>query len=101
MSSSHVPEELASLVTLADYTGKDGQVILAKGSSLTDDVLPALRDAGIAEVTVAPDTPTEIACAQLCGLGHFRKRGFITVQTPDEYSAWIADQELQNAQNAQ
>jgi len=101
VSSSHVPEELATFVTLTDVAGKDGQVILAKGSSLTDDVLPALRDAGIAEVTVAPDTPTEIACAQLCGLGHFRMRGFITVQTPEEYQAWIADQESQNAQNAQ
>jgi heme/copper-type cytochrome/quinol oxidase subunit 2 len=28
-------------------------------------------------------------------------RGFITVQTPEEYRAWIADQESQNAQNAQ
>jgi cytochrome c oxidase subunit II len=98
VASGHVGEEFASLVTLADYTGKDGQVILAKGSPLTDDLLPALRDAGIADVVLAPDTPTEIACAQLCGLGHFRMRGFVTVQTPDEYKAWVADQESQNAQ---
>jgi len=24
----------------------------------------------------------EIACAQLCGLGHYRMRGFFTVETP-------------------
>ena len=98
VASGNVPPEMASLVTLADYTGKDGQVVLAKGASLTDEVLPALRDAGIAEVIVAPDTPTEIACAQLCGLGHFRMRGFITVQTPEEYKAWVADQEAQLTQ---
>jgi cytochrome c oxidase subunit 2 len=96
--SGKVPEELAALVTLADYKGKDGQVVLAKGASLTDEVLPVLRDAGISEIILAPETPTEIACAQLCGLGHFRMRGFVTVQTPEEYKAWIADQEAQIGQ---
>ena len=32
----------------------------------------------------------EIACAQLCGLGHYRMRGFFNVQTPEEFSAWLA-----------
>ena len=27
----------------------------------------------------------EIACAQLCGLGHYRMRGFVTVQTAEEF----------------
>ena len=98
LPSGKVPDELASLVTLADYTGKDGQVLLAKGASLTEDVLPALRDAGILEVVLAPETPTEIACAQLCGLGHYRMRGFVTIQTAEEYKAWVADQEAQISQ---
>jgi cytochrome c oxidase subunit II len=34
----------------------------------------------------------EIACSQLCGLGHFRMRGFVTVQSADDYSKWMADQ---------
>lgn len=42
-------------------------------------------------------TPTrlgkyEIACAQLCGLGHYRMQGFMTVHTPEEYDAWMAEQ---------
>jgi len=98
VASGTVPGDLASLVTLADYAGKDGQVVLAKGSPLTDDVLPALREAGISDVMLAPETPTEIACAQLCGLGHFRMRGFVTVQTAEEYRVWIADQESQITQ---
>lgn len=32
----------------------------------------------------------EIACAQLCGLGHYRMRGFFTVHSKDEFAAWIA-----------
>jgi len=41
----------------------------------------------------------EIACSQLCGLGHFRMRGFLTIQTADEYQKWMSDQlkELQPA----
>ena len=31
----------------------------------------------------------EIACAQLCGLGHYRMRGFVTVLPPDEFKTWF------------
>jgi len=31
----------------------------------------------------------EIACAQLCGLGHYRMRGFVTVQTAEEFQQWM------------
>jgi cytochrome c oxidase subunit II len=31
----------------------------------------------------------EIACAQLCGLGHYRMRGFVTVLSPDEFQKWM------------
>jgi cytochrome c oxidase subunit 2 len=33
----------------------------------------------------------EIACAQLCGLGHARMRGFVTVQTDEEFQKWMED----------
>lgn len=41
----------------------------------------------------------EIACSQLCGLGHFRMRGFVTVQSAADYQKWFNDQqkELQPA----
>jgi len=35
----------------------------------------------------------EIACSQLCGLGHFRMRGFITIQNQADYDKWFADQQ--------
>ena len=35
----------------------------------------------------------EIACSQLCGLGHFRMRGFVTIQTAANFQKWTDDQE--------
>ena len=34
----------------------------------------------------------EIACAQLCGLGHYRMRGYLTIQTKEEFDAWLKEQ---------
>ncbi len=34
----------------------------------------------------------EIACAQLCGLGHYRMKGFFTVHEDDEFQAWLDEQ---------
>lgn len=31
----------------------------------------------------------EIACAQLCGLGHYRMRGFFFVDTPEDFNKWF------------
>jgi len=35
----------------------------------------------------------EITCSQLCGLGHFRMRGFITIQSDADYKKWFDEQE--------
>lgn len=37
----------------------------------------------------------EIACAQLCGLGHYRMRGFFTVDTQEKFDEWMAEQVAQ------
>ena len=34
----------------------------------------------------------EISCSQLCGLGHYRMRAFVTVQRADAFQSWMADQ---------
>jgi len=34
----------------------------------------------------------EIACTQLCGLGHYRMKGFFSVDTPEKYDAWLKEQ---------
>ena len=34
----------------------------------------------------------EIACAELCGLGHYRMRGFLVIETPEAFQSWLAQQ---------
>ena len=34
----------------------------------------------------------EISCAQLCGNSHYRMRGFLTIDTEDEYNAWLDEE---------
>lgn len=34
----------------------------------------------------------EINCSQLCGLGHYRMRGAMTIQTEGEFQAWLEEQ---------
>jgi len=39
-----------------------------------------------------PQFQYEIACAQLCGLGHYRMRGFVTVQSAEDFQKWMDEQ---------
>ena len=34
----------------------------------------------------------EITCAQLCGLGHYRMRGFFITEPKEKFSAWLDEQ---------
>jgi len=34
----------------------------------------------------------EISCAQLCGLGHYRMKGFLTIHDQDGYRAWLDEE---------
>ena len=35
---------------------------------------------------------TEIVCSQLCGLGHYRMRGFLSVKTAAAYQTWLDEE---------
>ena len=75
----------------------------------TQDVIHSM---GIAEMRVKQDAipgmeipvwwvPTregeyEVNCSQLCGLGHFRMRGFVTVQSQAKFDAWMAEEVARN-----
>lgn len=41
----------------------------------------------------AAKTCWEIACSQLCGLGHYRMRGFLTVHEEGGFESWLALQD--------
>lgn len=49
----------------------------------TDDYRLAVGD---------PERDIEIACAQLCGQGHYQMRGLVTVHPAGELNAWLAGQ---------
>jgi cytochrome c oxidase subunit II len=59
------------------------------------DLVPGMQ-------TGATFTPTkigeyEIACAELCGLGHYRMRAFLSVKSQADYDAWLREQSQQQA----
>jgi cytochrome c oxidase subunit II len=57
---------------------------------IKQDAIPGV----IQPVWFTPTEPGEweIVCSQLCGLGHYRMRGFYTIQTQADFEAWLAEQ---------
>jgi cytochrome c oxidase subunit 2 len=54
--------------------------------------VPNVTTAEMRTRTGNPEFEYEIACAQLCGLGHYRMRGFVTVQTAEEFQKWMDEE---------
>ncbi len=52
------------------------------------DAIPGTRS--MVRFTPASTGEFEIACSQLCGVGHHRMRGVITVESEDAYRAFLA-----------
>jgi len=50
--------------------------------------IPTITTAEMRTRTGNAEFQYEIACAQLCGLGHARMRGFVTVQSAEEFQKW-------------
>jgi cytochrome c oxidase subunit 2 len=53
--------------------------------------VPNVTTAEMRTRTGNPEFQYEIACAQLCGLGHYRMRAFVTVLAPEEFQKWLED----------
>lgn len=54
------------------------------------DIIPGMRIPIWFEAT--GPIKSEITCAQLCGLGHYRMKGFLTVESMEAYQAWLAEE---------
>ena len=54
--------------------------------------VPTVTTAAMREKLGNPKFTYEIACAQLCGLGHYRMRGFVTVDEPADFQQWMDEQ---------
>ena len=59
--------------------------------------IPTVTTADMRTQTGNAEFQYEIACAQLCGLGHARMRGFVTVQTADEFQQWLEETSKEQA----
>ena len=62
--------------------------------------VPNVTTAEMRTRTGNPEFQYEIACAQLCGLGHYRMRGFVTVLSPDEFQKWMEEKVKEQAELA-
>ena len=62
--------------------------------------VPDVTTAEMRTRTGNPEFQYEIACAQLCGLGHYRMRGFVTVQSAEEFQTWMDEKVKEQAEAA-
>jgi cytochrome c oxidase subunit 2 len=62
--------------------------------------VPNVTTAEMRARTGNPEFQYEIACAQLCGLGHFRMRGFVTVLPGEEFQTWMDEKVKELAEAA-
>ena len=53
------------------------------------DVIPGMEIPVWWEPTVVGDY--EINCSQLCGLGHYRMRGFLTIMNQADYQSFLTE----------
>ena len=51
--------------------------------------VPTITTAAMREKLGKPEFTYEIACAQLCGLGHYSMRGYVTIETAEGFQAWL------------
>jgi cytochrome c oxidase subunit 2 len=58
--------------------------------------IPTITTADMRTQLGKPEFQYEIACAQLCGLGHARMRGFVTVLGQPEFQTWM-DEKVKEA----
>ncbi len=92
IASGKIPPKLTTLIASTEYKAKDGSTILAQWDPFTDDAIAKLLEAGVSSVVATQDTPAEIACAQLCGLGHYRMRGTVVLDSPEDFAKWLEEE---------
>jgi cytochrome c oxidase subunit 2 len=90
----HVPVNQPVEVTLGSI-GKDQKAAVIHSFFLPElrvkqDVVPGMDTRVWFEATKTGQY--EIACAEFCGLGHYRMRGFLKIETPEEFNAWLEKQ---------
>jgi cytochrome c oxidase subunit 2 len=62
--------------------------------------VPTVTTEEMRQRTGNPKFEYEIACAQLCGLGHYRMRGYVHIETPEAFDKWLTEQQAQASEDA-
>ncbi len=96
----HTPDDLATINQLHIPVGQVVLIRLTSKDVIHSFFLPQFRlkrDAvpGFTGRVWLQATKTgnyEIVCAELCGNGHYRMRGFLTIDTPEAFQAWLANE---------
>lgn len=63
------------------------------GVSIPVWFVPTVTTDEMRKQTGKDDFVYEIACAQLCGLGHYSMRGYVTIDSPEGFQAWLDEEE--------
>lgn len=96
----HAADDLTTVSELVLPAGRPVVVQLTAKDVIHSFGIPAMRvkqDAIPGMMVAVWFTPSregqyEIACSQLCGLGHYRMRGLLRVVSPAEYERWVTEQ---------
>jgi cytochrome c oxidase subunit 2 len=95
-------DDILTLNEIALPVNEPVRIILRSKDVIHSFFLPHFRVKQDAVPGMTPEvvfTPTklgdfELACAELCGLAHYRMRAFVHVLTTDQFADWLL---LQNA----
>jgi cytochrome c oxidase subunit 2 len=95
--SPNAADDVITMNQLHVPVGKTTVISLSSKDVVHSFWIPEMRskqDAIPGMTTMVRFTPTkagnfEIVCAQLCGVGHYQMRGFVTVQSENEYNEWL------------
>lgn len=96
-ASPHGADDVVAINDLHLPAGRPVIVQLSSKDVVHSFGIPAMRvkqDAIPGMMIPVWFTPTlpgtyDIACSQLCGLGHYRMRAVVTVQSPEEFQRWL------------
>ena len=84
-------------VAVEDYQDRSGQVVLAKGAPLGNNLeqgeklINTLRESGHTELVLQPANPLEVICAQLCGNNHYTMKAQLITHEPADFDAWVQE----------
>ena len=100
LSDPHAKDDIVTINQLHLPIGHPALIYLSSKDVIHSFSLPVMRVKqdiipGMSIPTWFTPTKTgnfEIACAQLCGLSHYRMRGYLVVQSDEEFNAWLEEQ---------